>query len=146
MEVRNIRTRVKQGLETASGQGFWIGKPPLGYRTKTIGRSAKDRKTLVPDENAVKIKEIFSLASDGLSAGEISREVGIPRTTIIGILENPVYYGYRKLTRRNKTKNTDDLIISSEEKTTWVKHDYPLIVSEDILKSCKAYIKEKVYI
>lgn len=140
MEVRNIRSRVKQGLETASDQGYWIGKPPLGYRTQSIGRSAKDRKILVPDENAGKINEIFRLASDGLSAGDISREVGIPRTTIIDILKNPVYYGWRRLTKRSKTKNTDDIIVSAEETVTWVPHKYQIIVDKEYLNSCKGNI------
>ena len=128
MEVRNIRTRVNQGFESASEGGYWIGKPPFGYETQSIGSSYKDRKILVPSEHWEIVQTIFMYASQGVSHSEIARQVGMPRTTIITMLKNPVYYGYRRITRTIVKKDENDLITSSEKKITWRKHGYDLLI------------------
>jgi site-specific DNA recombinase len=137
MEVRNIKSRVNQGFESASEQGYWIGKPPFGYETESIGTSYKDRKKLVPNHLWEIVNTIFMYASEGYSHTEISIHVGIPRTTIISILNNPVYYGWRRITRTYVEKDENDLIISSKKVVTWVKHDYQRIVKkQEYLDKC----------
>jgi len=136
MEVRNIRSRVNQGFESASEGGYWIGKPPFGYRTKSVGKSYKDRKILIPDDNAKVVNTIFMYASQGDSHSEISYATGVARSTIITMLKNPVYYGYRKISRTYTEKDENDLIISSERKSWWVKHTYELIVDNKYLEKC----------
>jgi DNA invertase Pin-like site-specific DNA recombinase len=136
MEVRNIRSRVNQGFETASEGGYWIGRPPFGYNTKSIGKSHKDRKILVPNEDAELANDFFMYASEGRTHNEIATITKIPRSTIISILKNPVYYGYRKLNRTITEKDENDLIIYSKRKTWWVKHEYTLFVKENYLNKC----------
>ena len=136
MEVRNIRSRVNQGFESASEQGYWIGKPPFGYETRSIGKSYKDRKELVPNENNNIVNSIFMYASQGISHSDIAGSVSLPRTSIITILKNPVYYGYRKISRTHTVKDENDLIVSSKRKIWWVRHNYRLIVKKEYLESC----------
>jgi DNA invertase Pin-like site-specific DNA recombinase len=143
MEVRNIRSRTIHGFEFASKDGYWIGKAPIGYRTKSIGKSYKDRKILVPEDeihSGVKefelVNTIFMYASRGETHSNISKSIGIPRTTIITILQNPVYYGYRKLSKMEMEKDESGLITSSNRKEWWVKHNYEIIVKQEYLDVC----------
>ena len=136
MEVRNIRTRVNQGMKSASEGGYWIGKPPFGYKLEIVGKSHKDRKVLVPDEEKEeKLQNIFYGAINGASSKEIEQTVGVGRKTIEYILRNPVYYGWRKLVDK-EIKRESGLIVDVIKTTRWVKHSYPLIIDSRILEKC----------
>jgi len=137
MEVRNIRSRSAQGFEYASRGGFWIGKAPFGYRTQIVGKSHKDRKRLTPDEDSELVNIIFKLASEGASHSEIAIQVPqVARTSIITILSNPIYYGFRKLSKREVLKDDSGLITSAKRIEWWVKHDYEGIVEQKYLDVC----------
>lgn len=136
MEVRGIRTRVNEGMKFASESGYWVGKPPLGYKMKIIGKSHKDRKILVPDDDEVKtLQNIFYGAFIGSSELDIKKETGVDRKTIHYILRNPIYYGYRKLVTTT-TDREEGLMVRTRKHTIWVKHDYPIIVEKEILAKC----------
>lgn len=107
----------------------WIGRPPYGYR---IMKLDNDRKVLVPREaESLVVKLIFKLRAKGASYSAIANELnakGIPATRkgkrwtfrkVMRILDNKIYWGYRE-------------IYNDMGDRTWVRHNYPLIIDENL--------------
>lgn len=107
----------------------WIGRPPYGYR---IMKLDNDRKVLAPREaESLVVKLIFKLRAKGASYSAIANELnskGIPATRkgkrwtfrkVMRILDNKVYWGYRE-------------IYNDMGDRTWVRHNYPPIVDENL--------------
>jgi len=60
------------------------GKVPFGYRRTTDGLA-------VDPDDAAQVRTIFDLARDGLSQRRIAERVGLPPTTVAGILSRDLY-------------------------------------------------------
>ena len=138
VEVRHINERTIQGMHTASELGYWVGKAPMGYKTESVGKSSKDRKKLVPNQETIDVARlIFTLGSDDLTPlGRIAKQTGVSHRSVKRILSNPVYYGYRILHDDIREMDSDGNITRNERINIWVKHNYELIINEHILKRC----------
>ncbi len=76
---------VKLGNERAIKEGRHINRAKLGY-SMVDGR-------LVPNSDAVMVREIFSLRSDGLSYRQIEERTGVLYSTVSSVLHSRVYLG-----------------------------------------------------
>lgn len=103
-EAERIKERHQRGKKEKARRGLKnTGPSPYGYRNPPHGAPDRGRLQIVHEE-AVTVRRIFSLASEGLSSRAIAdtlTEEGIvsPRggawgkTTIVRILKNPAYRG-----------------------------------------------------
>jgi len=90
--------RTMNGMRQALERGNWCWKAPLGYRN-----IRKDGKAIIiPDENAVFIKEAFQLAATGHYSLENIRQslkqkgLNVSSQRIFKIMQNPLYAGLIK--------------------------------------------------
>ena len=99
--------------------GVPSGRIPFGYK-----RNGKEV-VIVPDEAEV-VKQIFSLALQNLSMGEVARRMGIDKSRVRRILRNPFYAGYIARRLENKTRRIP------EEEWKWHKGKHEPIISLEI--------------
>lgn len=105
-----VREKIKKSMEEKVKQGKIITRPPFGY-------SIKENK-LVPNENAVKIQEIFNkFLKEEISLNNLAKQYGFSVNGIKKILKNPIYIG--------KIKFKEKLIDSYHQ---------PLITKEQFVK------------
>jgi len=142
VELRYIHERSRQGMNSASHDGYWIGKAPYGYTVQAEGKSSKGRKILVTNDDAPQVAEIFHLAAVGFGHSHIAKETGVGRTTVISILKNPIHYGFRKLTSR-ETQIEDGLILGKTKTIKWVRHKYEIIPAYKWRNTCWSKYKIK---
>ena len=85
-ETKRRLRRVKRGIERAKKNNKFMSRPPLGYKVDLNGD------VVIDYEKSKIIKKIFKDYAWGQSMSKLSREFGLPRTTIGYILRNPFYY------------------------------------------------------
>ena len=142
-EGRKTAKRVKDRMKEIAENGYWTGGPaPMGY--KLI-----DKKLVVDEEQAAKVKEIFNLFLEGNKREHIARLYGLERKKIIRILKNPIYIGKLKY---HSAARVNGKQVETENYTVLNGIHEP-IISKDIfelvqrrLKSTKREVKSDIYI
>jgi site-specific DNA recombinase len=80
-----LAENVRMGMAQAMREGRWVNRPPTGYDLVDG--------LLVANEDAVSIRRIFELRSEGQSQSVISNATGIKHSTVIAVLKNRAYLG-----------------------------------------------------
>ena len=89
-EYSQIKKRMQEGKRIRASRGEYVGsRQPLGYSQKVINH----RRTLVPNEDAEKVRQVFNLSINGHGAIQISEVTGIPARSIRHMLNNQQYIG-----------------------------------------------------
>jgi len=114
-------SRLKSGLSS--------GDIPYGYKRE-------NKKIIIVPEEADKVKQIFELASGGLSASKIAREVSFTPDHVKSILSNPFYTGY-VCRRRDKYRRR----IKGE--TEWYQGQQEAIISVELFNQASEVRKSK---
>lgn len=86
LERGMVKERVELAFDRKAKLGEALSRAPFGY-------FYQDKKFMPHPENSEKIKEIFEMWSQGIDYREISKEFGIPVSTLYQIIKNPVYIG-----------------------------------------------------
>ena len=102
---------------------------PYGYKRE-------NKKIIIVPEEADKVKQIFELASGGLSASKIAREVSFTPDHVKSILSNPFYTGY-VCRRRDKYRRR----IKGE--TEWYQGQQEAIISVELFNQASEVRKSK---
>ena len=93
LERQNIAKRVKDSMvERAKIGCFSGGTCPTGYEITVVdfnGKKLKYLKLISSMKN--RISEIFNLAAEGYSTGQIHKKLNLPIKTIDNIIQNPTY-------------------------------------------------------
>ncbi len=100
-ESHKISERTKDGMYQAKLQGYFINKPPIGYKrvdTGEVRSNGKRVRILVPDENSDTVRTILETYAQGVSSKiELFREyrekLGIGRSAFYAIFQNIAYSG-----------------------------------------------------
>lgn len=93
LERQNIAKRVKDSMEERAKLGcFSGGTCPTGYEITVVNFNGKKLKylKLIPKMKG-KISELFNLAAEGYSVGQIHRKFDMPEKTVYNIIQNPSY-------------------------------------------------------
>lgn len=95
-ELRVIKDRTNFGIRQAKREGRWVSGAPYGYVNKREGT----KPVIVPDpEKSIIVKRIFKLFNEGMSMGEVRKEVAEigynqkSNSALTRILKNPAYCG-----------------------------------------------------
>lgn len=167
LERQNIAKRVKDSMEERAKIGcFSGGTCPTGYEITVVDFNGKKLKylKLIPNMKN-KVSEIFKLAAEGYSTGQIHQKLNLPVKTIDNIIQNPTYveaseksknylesigfkvfgelkdnHGFLPYNRRPKKNGKK--ITSSNEKFVAVSIHEP-IVSADIFINANENIKSR---
>ena len=122
--------RTTNGMRQALENGFWCWKAPIGYKNVRIDGRAR----IIPDENAVLMKEAFELAASGHynleGIRQHLRKKGLLFTQqkLHKVMQNPLYAGFIKASW------LDDLIVA--------KHD-PIIPAQIFYQAQQHLFKRK---
>ena len=102
-EIENTKNsiRTRDCLRQAMSNGCWVTKPPLGYKRFRVQlKKDSNAATIIPDENADIIVDIFKKMATGVESAETIRnylfkKYQIRRTKqgVLNILRNEVYRG-----------------------------------------------------
>lgn len=98
VESDMISKRVRNRMKFYASQGYFLFKPPLGYRLED--------KILYPNEKSEVIKEIYQGFIQGTSIKKLSKQCGVSTTGIKRILLNVTYIGKIKFGFEGKNNNT----------------------------------------
>lgn len=106
----NLKHETLKGMKENAIQGFHCGgRAPFGYRLVRTG--SKVNYQLGPDEEVKIIKQVFSMAAEGMGGKKIARtlnEQNIPigrkwlPSTVLAILGNEAYLGYRVWNKKSE--------------------------------------------
>lgn len=132
----NLKHETLKGMKENAIQGFHCGgRAPFGYRLVRTG--SKVNYELGPDEEVKIIKQIFSLAAEGMGGKKISRilnEQNIPigrkwlPSTILAILGNEAYLGHRVWNKKMETGGCN------RPQSEWIvsKGSHPAIINNNL--------------
>ena len=130
-EGRKTAKRVKDRMKEIAENGYWTGGPaPMGY--KLI-----DKKLVIDEEQAIKVKEIFNLYLEGNRREYIARLYGLERKKVIRILKNPIYIG--KLKYHSAAKINGKQV--ETENYTILDGKHEPIISNDVFELVQRKIK-----
>lgn len=130
----NLKHETLKGMRENATQGFHCGgRAPFGYRRVKLG--SKVQYQLGPDEEVQIVKQIFSMAADGMGGKRIARELnrlGVPKgfrwtpSTALSMLGNDAYRGYRTWNKKNIVEG------KKNPQSEWivVKNAHPPIINE----------------
>ena len=167
--AKDISKKIKSALRTKALKGDCTsGMPPYGY-----SKDEQDRTRLVPNDKASYVQMMFQMALEGKSCWEIanklqefkllipraenlSRNVNIDsptftkypyswqKSTIKGILTNPVYTG-KTVSHKHEVKSFKDKRIIEHPEEDWivVENTHEPLVSESDFETVKARISVK---
>ena len=142
-EREQTSERVRHTMYSMAKQGQWTGgNTPYGY--KYI-----NGKLLINQEEALNIKEAYKMLVSGKTKSEISKTLSIPRTTLMRILESPLYtgkiqYGKSKsniITGKQDKNNAEDVILSNGEHDAIVDENTYNIVQDLLAKNKRKKVK-----
>jgi len=88
-ELDLIKERTRFGMDKKARDGYAQQRAPFGYRFV-------DGELVINPEEAETIRRIYEGEAQGKSLSEVSRDVGIPKSTVRRILNNPIYRGMIK--------------------------------------------------
>ena len=80
-----LSENVRMGNERAIKDGKWINRPKTGYDLI--------EGELVPNGDAIRVREIFRLRGEGWSYRRISEQTGITYSTVSTVLQSRIYLG-----------------------------------------------------
>lgn len=167
--AKDISRKVKSAFRTrALNGGYCLGTPAYGY--KKVENSAN---RLVPDETAKTVRKMFQMCLEGKSVREIANylrdlKILIPtayemtkagkcgsesfpkypydwsKTTVYGILSNPIYTG-KLVCMRYKTKSFKDKRIVKRPENEWIttENAHEALVSESDFETVQQHISVK---
>ncbi|MDE5993133.1 MAG: recombinase family protein, partial [Oscillospiraceae bacterium] len=167
--AKDISKKIKSALRTKALKGDCVsGMPPYGY-----SKDEQDRTRLVPNDKAPYVQMMFQMALEGKSCWEIANKLQelkllIPRaenlvrngnsdsptfprypyswqkSTIKGILTNPVYTG-KTVSHKHEVKSFKDKRIIEHPEEDWivVENTHEPLVSESDFDTVKARISVK---
>lgn len=132
----NLKHETLKGMKENALQGFHCGgRAPFGYRLVRTG--SKVNCQLGPDDEVKVVKQIFSLAAEGMGGKKIARflnKQGIPAgrkwiaSTILAILRNEAYLGHRvwnkKMEAGGRNRPASEWIIS--------ENSHPAIINKKL--------------
>ena len=86
LERGMVKERVEMAFDKKISAGEALHRAPYGY-------NYKNRKLVVKNEEAEKVKEIFLMWEAGVSYKIISEKFALPVSTLYEIVKNPIYIG-----------------------------------------------------
>ena len=106
LERGMVKERVELAFDKKISSGEVLNRAPLGY-------FYQNKKLLINEEEAKKVKEIFEMWISGISYKEISQKFNIPASTLYEIIKNPTYIG--KIRYKNQLYKGNHKPIIDEE-------------------------------
>lgn len=100
MDNRRRALNTTSGIVRARKEGRYTGTPPKGYKRE---KNTSGKSIIVPDENAIFIKEAFEVVALGLCPIDNIRKIlfekglKIGRSVFYELLRNPTYMGFTKV-------------------------------------------------
>ena len=100
MDNRRRALNTTTGIVRARKEGRYTGPPPKGYKRE---RQAQGKSIIVPDENAIFIREAFEIVAMGIYSIDTVRKtlrdkgLKISRSCFYKLLRNPTYMGLTKV-------------------------------------------------
>lgn len=143
----NLKHETLKGMRENATQGFHCGgRVPFGYRR--VKQGSKVQYQLGPDEKVQIVKQIFSMAADGMGGKRIARELnlyGVPEgvrwtpSTVLSMLENDAYRGYRTWNKKNIVEG------KKNPQSEWivVKNAHPPIINEVLWEAAHEALKSR---
>lgn len=122
-ETDKLKSRLDLTLLNRFNQGYFVGRPPFGYRL------SKDKKTAkIEPEEADIVKEIFELTAKGKSYKDICSEFKLKPQSYYNIVRNKAYCGYVQYKGKfNKGKHKkiigEELFTKANEKIDTKKNE-----------------------
>jgi len=86
LERGMVKERVELAFDKKVKEGEALHRAPMGY-------TYRNKKLVVNDEDAEKVKEIFNMWASGVHYKEISEKFKLPVSTLYEIIKNPIYIG-----------------------------------------------------
>lgn len=141
----NLKHETLKGMKENAEQGFHCGgRAPFGYRLARTG--SKVNYALGPEEEVKIIKQIFSMAADGMGGKRIARllnEQGIPAgrkwipSSVLAILANEAYIGHRVWNKKMESGGRN------RPQSEWVvtKNCHPAIIDKDLWDTAYSHLR-----
>lgn len=143
----NLRHETLKGMRENAAQGFHCGgRVPFGYRRAQTGR--KVTYELGSREEVKLVQQMFQMAVDGHGGKRIARELNQQNiiegkrwapSTVLAILNNPVYLGKRVW---NKKSDADG---KQNDMSEWIVAEdaHPAIVDQQLWDAAQASLMER---
>ncbi|WP_411735633.1 recombinase family protein [Paenibacillus sp. M2] len=131
----NLRHETLKGMRENASQGFHCGgRVPFGYRRVQTGR--KVTYELGTDKEAKVVQQMFQMAAEGHGGKRIARELNNQNiiegrrwapSTVLAILDNPVYLGKRVWNKKSDAHGKQNDI------SEWIvtENAHPAIVNQE---------------
>ncbi|MDR9749303.1 recombinase family protein [Paenibacillus taichungensis] len=131
----NLRHETLKGMRENASQGFHCGgRVPFGYRRVQTGR--KVTYELGTDKEVKLVQQMFHMAAEGHGGKRIARELNNQNiiegrrwapSTVLAILDNPVYLGKRVWNKKSDTHGKQNDI------SEWIvtENAHPAIVNQE---------------
>ena len=103
----NAKLNIEKVHSLKLEQNIVLNRPPFGYKID------RKHKIFVPDKNADKVREIYSLAESGLKVKEIAIKCSLNQLKVYRILRNRTYLG--KFSYQSKEYNGKHQPLITEE-------------------------------
>ncbi|MFD0957963.1 recombinase family protein [Paenibacillus chungangensis] len=141
----NLKHETLKGMRENAEQGFHCGgRAPFGYRLARTG--SKVNYVLGPEDEVNIIKQLFSMAADGMGGKKIARilnEQGVPAgrkwlpSTILAILSNEAYIGYRVWNKKRETGGRN------RPQSEWIvsEDSHPAIISKKLWNAVQSELQ-----
>lgn len=133
MDNRRRALNTSSGIVRARKEGRYTGPPPKGYKRE---RNTNGKTIIVPDENAILIREAFEVVSLGLYPIDNIRKLlfekglRIGRSAFYELLRNPTYMGFTKVPEFN------------EEEEHYVPGLHEAVVPEDLFHQVQSVLRK----
>lgn len=106
LERGMVKERVELAFDKKVSSGETLNRAPMGYLYR-------NRKLVVNEEGAEKVREIFNMWASGVHYKDIAKKFNIPVSTLYEIAKNPTYIG--KVKYRGKLYNGNHKGIINED-------------------------------
>jgi len=106
LERGMVKERVELAFDKKISSGESLNRAPMGY-------GYRNRKLVVNEDEAGKVKEIFNMWASGVNYKEIAKKFDVPVSTLYEIVKNPTYIG--KVRYREKLYNGNHKGIINED-------------------------------
>lgn len=143
----NLKHETIKGMKENAEQGFHCGgRPPFGYRLFKTG--SKVNYELGPEDEMKVIKQIFSMAAQGMGGKKIARflnEQGIPAkrkwlpSSILAILGNEAYIGYRVWNKKAEMSGRN------RPQSEWIitENSHPAIIDKKLWDTAQSELQSR---
>lgn len=157
-ELKVIKKRMRRGIYKTVEEGGYIANAPYGYEKIRIGKLPSLR---IVEEEAVFVRRMFELYAAGHGCLEIAKVVNAQgarprrttafnRTTIMGILRNPIYAGRIEWNRERWVKplnGGDKIQVQSRDQSEWIRSEgkHPPIVSAELFEKVQEIARNRYH-